>query len=75
MSREPQIHSHITDGLPPDHPLAEETVVCARCQVMVHACNNECMQTWVESEHGNFCWPCFGLVWTEVIEADQRVNA
>lgn len=56
---EPKIHSHIEDGLPEEHPLALESVTCARCGVMVHAFNNECMQTWVESGVGNFCLSCF----------------
>ena len=60
--REPQIHSHITDMLPDDHPLANETFSCQRaaaCKTMLHADNNECMTTWVETGRGNFCFPCF----------------
>jgi hypothetical protein len=56
---EPLIHSHITDGLPDDHPMANEVVDCKMCGVMVHAFNNECMQTWVESGQGNYCLGCF----------------
>lgn len=56
---EPQIHSHITDGLPHMHPLADEQVTCTRCGVLVHAFNNECMQTWVETGLGNYCLVCF----------------
>lgn len=59
MITEPRIHSHIEDGLPDDHPLAEEVVVCRRCKHMVHACNNEAMTTWLETGNGNFCFPCF----------------
>lgn len=57
--REPQIHSHITDSLPNNHPLAEKNIHCNKCNEMVHACNNECMQTWVEAGKGNFCLACF----------------
>lgn len=27
---------------------------------MVHASNNECMQTWVETGEGAYCIRCFG---------------
>ena len=56
---EPLIHSHITDMLPEDNPLAYETVYCEVCEHMVHASNNECMTTWVESGLGNYCLDCF----------------
>ena len=59
MSEEPKIHSHITDCLPDGHPLANKTVYCDSCGAMVHAFNNECMQTWVEFDFGNFCIRCF----------------
>ena len=59
MLSEPKIHSHIEDVLPGDHPLAYEVVCCESCKVMVHAFNNECMQTWIETGNGNFCVPCF----------------
>ena len=58
-TKEPQIHSHIEDGLPDEHPLAGECVYCAKCNAMVHANNNECMQTWIETEFGNYCSLCF----------------
>lgn len=58
---EPLIHSHITDGLPNSHPLAYESVNCAACCESLHAANNECMQTWVESGRGNFCLACFAV--------------
>ena len=61
FSKEPLIHSHITDELPDDHPLAQKSVYCSRCLVMLHAVNNECMQTWFETEYGNFCTKCFKL--------------
>lgn len=59
--REPLIHSHITDCLPDWHPLANKHVFCKKCGVMVHAINNECMQTWLETEFGNYCTSCFKL--------------
>lgn len=57
--REPVIHSHITDCLPEGHPLAYESVSCIVCGVLVHASNNECMQTWVETGCGSGCLKCF----------------
>jgi hypothetical protein len=59
---EPRIHSHITDSLDPDHPLANDNVVCAVCGVMVHHCINECMQTWVEAGTGEYCIKCFAAL-------------
>lgn len=60
---EPRIHSHITDCLPDDHPLAYRTVYCGACKiVMLHAGNNECMRTWVETGVGNFCVTCFAAL-------------
>jgi hypothetical protein len=57
-------------------------VYCASCKAMLHASNNECMQTWVETGRGNFCVKCFakisdvdalddeyGLPWTARAEA------
>lgn len=58
---EPLIHSHITDCLPEDHPMAYEFVYCDKCGDTLHACNNECMQTWTEMQRGNFCTKCFVL--------------
>lgn len=57
--RDPLIHTHITDVLPDDHPQAFESINCSACGEMVHAFNNECMQTWVETGKGNFCIFCF----------------
>jgi hypothetical protein len=57
--REPVLHSHVSDALPDDHPLASENVSCASCDEMVHASNNECMQTWVETGKGPHCLLCF----------------
>ncbi len=59
MSWEPVIHSHITDELASGHPLAHETVRCVSCDEVVHAENNECMQTWVETGRGPYCLPCW----------------
>lgn len=63
---EPKIHSHITDELPQNHPLAFSCIYCdsLNClsregSAMLHASNNECMQTWVESGIGNYCIRCF----------------
>lgn len=59
---EPAIHSQIEDLLPDTHPLAYETVWCAKCGTMLHANNNECMTTWVESGRGCFCLQCFNFL-------------
>lgn len=66
MNTEPLIHSHITDSLPDEHPNAILSVYCDKCKEMIHAFNNECMQTWLETEQGNFCTKCFPL--TPVLE-------
>lgn len=69
---EPAIHSHATDELPSDHPRAFDHVSCLRCGELVHASNNETMQTWVELPAGHaFCLACFVIIdggvagWTE----------
>jgi len=69
-TREPQIHSHITDALPAFHSLAYKTVYCDnhKCQAMLHNCINECMQTWVEMEGANFCLRCFYQIKGDVLE-------
>ncbi len=59
--KEPLIHSHIEDGLPNDHLLAWEGVSCVVCGVLLHAGNNECMQTWVETGRGAYCLKDFIL--------------
>jgi hypothetical protein len=59
--QEPIIHSHITDCLEESHYLANCDVFCCICKVMVHANNNECMQTWFETKRGNYCIECFKL--------------
>lgn len=63
MNNEPIIHSHITDVLPEEHPHAYDTIFCDHIGwvAMLHASNNECMQTWIESEKGNFCTEHFKL--------------
>lgn len=61
VHREPRIHSHITDCLPECHKLAREDIFCdnKQCNAMVHCFNNECMNPWVETGIGNFCFECF----------------
>ena len=63
--REPLLHTNITDELPWEHPLAREALWCKRCDAMLHASNNECMQPWVETGGGPFCVPCFAAVYDE----------
>jgi hypothetical protein len=61
---EPQIHSHNIDVLAYDHPWAWEQVYCESCSELVHAVNNECMQTWIEygaKERRAICATCFGI--------------
>jgi hypothetical protein len=58
VSDEPQIHSFEADCLPEEHPLAHETVFCAKCSNMVHAFNNECMTPWVEWRGKVLCLEC-----------------
>jgi hypothetical protein len=69
--REPLIHSGITDLLPDDHPLAYTSISCQQCGGLLHAFNNECMQTWVETGKGNFCLSCF----VKLYEADEGEDA
>lgn len=65
FARDPVLHSHIEDVLPDDHTLAFANVYCAGVgcgngyPAMLHAENNECMQTWVETGAGHFCIQCF----------------
>jgi hypothetical protein len=65
--QEPRIHSHIIDILPDgykglnDKAKPFKSVYCDQCDVMVHAGNNECMQTWIETRNGNFCTDCLVL--------------
>jgi hypothetical protein len=73
--QEPKIHSHITDCLPDQHPMANEQVVCRKCGVLVHAFNNECMQTWVETGRGALCIKCFATTCGEVLEDGDGLSA
>lgn len=57
-TKEPLIHSHITDRVPEDHPYVDGAF-CDKCGAHLHSVPNECMQTWVETEFGNFCTRCF----------------
>lgn len=70
---EPLIHSHITDGLPGDHLLAHEQVVCTGCGVLVHASNNECMQTWIETGRGAYCLKCFAATRGAVLRYEDAL--
>lgn len=56
---EPRIHSHVTDRLPDDHPLADRRVYCDRCETLLHLQTNSCMRTWIETGCGNYCMRCF----------------
>jgi len=66
-SNEPRIHSHIDDVLEKEHPLSEKQVHCKKCKVLVHAFNNECMQTWIETGSGNYCLKCFANIESHVV--------
>ena len=59
--KEPLIHSHLKDSLSRKHVLCHEDIFCDICNVMIHAHNNECMQTWLETVNGNFCTKCFPI--------------
>ena len=56
---EPLVHSHLTDSLPESHPLAHRSVRCKKCEASLHSAINECMQTWLETQWGNYCVACF----------------
>lgn len=56
---EPRLHTHFIDDLPEGHHYAYGTVYCKSCDAMLHASNNECMRTWVETHCGNYCIHCF----------------
>jgi len=73
-SFEPVIHSHITDVLPEDHPNAYYCVFCDSCNAMLHANNNECMQTWLETQDGNFCTNCYILAPVLRRQAEQALQ-
>lgn len=57
--KDPIFHIGANDGLPDDHPLAEQTVCCHVCNTMLHHCINEIMTHWVEWEDENMCFGCF----------------
>jgi hypothetical protein len=59
---EVKVHSHVEDELPDGHPLQWQQVQCVACGVLVHAGNNECMQTWFEFSNANVCAPCVGTL-------------
>ena len=69
---EPVIHSHVTDVLDDNHPLAYKIVDCQKCGSMVHCSNNECMQTWLEWGLYILCGECAApLIATGVLEATE----
>ena len=73
--KDPILHSHIEDGLPDDHRLAWECVHCNVCACMVHAGNNECMSTWVETGKGAYCIKCFaGIQDVEALEDEYGLT-
>lgn len=63
---DPILHTHGSDVLPADHPWADSSVYCAKCNVMLHAENNECMQSWVEYERVALCTECGKSVFQSV---------
>ena len=71
---EPRVHSHVTDGLALDHPLARERIYCDRCESLIHAQTNSCMRTWIESGRGNFCVRCFIVVAGGFAPDDTRLG-
>ena len=58
---EPLVHSHVTDRLPDEHPLARSRVYCDRCEALLHSQRNSCIRTWLETGRGNLCVRCFVL--------------
>lgn len=59
---DPVLHSHVSDVLPDGHKYSHKAIGCARCEVPLHASNNECMVTWVETGKGAFCIKCFAAL-------------
>jgi hypothetical protein len=55
---EPILHTDSVDVLPESHPWCELDVYCAKCNEMLHAGNNECMQSWVEYRGVALCARC-----------------
>lgn len=72
MKSEPILHTHISDTLPPSHPLANNSVYCSKCTKPLHAFNNECMSSWVETDVGNFCLQCFSKIDEEMLLEDLQ---
>jgi hypothetical protein len=72
-SAEPRLHSHLTDGLPSEHPLAHARVHCDRCETVVHVQTNSCMRTWVESGRGNHCVRCFVVIAGGIAPDESRL--
>ena len=70
---EPRMHSHVTDGLPAEHPLAHARVYCDRCQTLLHMQTNSCMRTWIESGRGNHCVRCFLVVGGGLAHNEMRL--
>ena len=70
---EPRVHSHITDCLPANHPLARQRVYCDRCDTLLHMLTNSCMRTWIESGRGNYCMRCFIVVAGGLAPAETRL--
>ena len=70
---EPLLHSHVTDGLPADHPLARTRVRCDRCETLLHLQGNSCMRTWLETGRGNFCVRCFLVAAGGLARDDTRL--
>lgn len=68
--QEPKIH-WIEDKLPDYHPNAFGMLDCIQCDEMLHGCNNEFMQPWVETGKGNYCLSCFNAVVT-LFDGDER---
>ena len=66
-TQEVRLHSHITDVLPSKYEslntkvLIDDDIVCNSCGSLLHAGHNECCETWVETEFGNFCTHCFKI--------------
>jgi hypothetical protein len=62
VPKETRVHSHVTDGLPAEHPRSHTRVYCDRCEMLLHMQTNSCMRTWIESGRGNHCVRCFIVV-------------
>jgi len=66
--KEPIIHSHISDELHPDSELLKKLkesgndgIYCDKCGKMLCDFNSECMETWFETDYGNYCTDCFEI--------------